>query len=553
MNLLQMNKEYRTVDDTIRDRGRAQRLALFALLFAQFASAVYWLGNYPLWFGAEMLSSGLDYANAFGADGVAGFVSQGAHSIFYPPGYDVACGFFHFFFGFNRFNILIVNFFFLGIAAFSINGIGRLIGGRFVGFIASLIFLFSQKVYFLSRIPSRELCLTGALCLAVWALHYSSRFKNTWVALLFALSFTVGMYIKWTFVGYMLIPLIYFFISIIRYGMEQEQHKTRIGLTGIQWFNIIFCAALIFAALAPWYIGVLDWKMTGMQLGNEPSAMTGLMSFYDLNNKIFGKWLLLFAFVPLAFFGKGRARPWMALLWFSSGYALFMLIPHKEVRYFIPILPAFALISAMGIAGLPAKGLKALAGVAVISFGMMAFITQTFMRPVIPNQTGEVSTMPSMQCGNSTERMIFDLEKVLSKKFGMKNSAKAVEIALHPFGQYGNFFGMDELALWAQLRRNKRHSPDCSIIGFDIGEYDRFISEIEHADILLVDEKIYSMPKNQMNSFISDWESYNRPDEKKGGPPKDDPAMLTFIEGRFRPADKIDDPCADPIRILTRR
>ena len=532
---------------------------IFVLVVAQYFVARMWLENYTLLFGSAILGWSFDFAIEMGKDGFAGFVKSFKLASYYPPAYEAITGIFHYLLGFSNKNILLVNSAFGAMAAFSIYAIGKKISGIYLGFFSAVLFLFFPAIFIFSRVPSKEIALAGAISLCAYSLLCSNRFSSRAMMLLFAFSFSLGMLIKWTFIGYVFFPIIWFFAEAVLKGISENQPGTVLGLEKKQILNVAISAVLIFAVLAPWYLGVLELEYLGRSVGNDPTESTG---FFDFFGYYFGTltdysgiplyWGGVLVLFTLSLIGKNRRPQWLIFIWFISGYLLFTLIPHKESRTLFPLIPAICLLMVSGIDTIKKQWFAIAVAVLIVIVSLGQFYYFTYAQPRLPTDAGDLFVFDRPQCKQDT-RVIFNqvMEEILAQ-YNSVNGKSPIRMGTHPFNTNTLYWGADQIDFLLQVRLSKKIKPEIIKMGYGADDYDRFFYELENLQFVLVDEKLFNMSDKTKEAYINAWRDFETMGKSDKTIPVDDFGFLNDIKSNFTLVGSVKALCVEPVRIYGR-
>ena len=525
--------------------------------------AVWWLNHYRFLFASSILSWSFDLAAKIRDSGWYGFVECVKLSSYYPPGYEALGGIIHFYRDFSRTNMAILNSIFLAIASLSIYYIGRKISGHFLGVVSALLFMFIPGVFIFARVPSREIALMGAISLSAAALIHSNRFMVRRYILLFAAAFSLGMLIKWTFIGFFFFPVVWFFFDSIRTGIRDQVPGSFLGLEKVQWINVALAGILIFAALAPWYLGILNWNYLSQTTGNDPTESENLIELFGFYLDVLSHYaripffgLAALILIIAGQFGKERKALRLILVWFVSGYLVFSLIPHKESRNIFPLIPAVCILAVSGLEVLKKAWVKIGAAALILLGGSWLFVYCTFSHPVLPTDAGDLFRFEQTECSDVTDRTLEALLQIIqlntpNEKEASKN--EAVRLATHPFNHDTLFWGDDQIGFWLRVRDFNEIRPTVRMIGYGPTDYDRFYFELDNIDFLLVSESLFTLSKELMDDNIKSWKNFAAPIKKHEDLPADDPGFIKAIAQRFDFLESLKGPCMDPVRVYKGR
>lgn len=535
-------------------------IAICLAVLLQFAMSVLWLDDNRFLFGSEHLKDSFDFSLAINEGGISGVVETWQLSTYYPPGYDIAIGFFHHHFGFSRINAAIFNHLILLLAALCIYAVGRKISGPFLGLAAAFFLMLFPEVFVFTRVPIREMGLMGAVTLSAYALYHSKRFSETKFAVLFVAAFVTGMMFKWTYIGFFFFPITIYFVLVMAAGIREGQPRSFIGMNKKQWRNVVVSCVLIFAALAPWYLGVMDWEYLGRSTQNDPTKWHGLYSmfgFYPESRQgavpvpLYS--ILFLVLLPVSFFNSNRSRLWMIYAWFILGIAVFAAIPHKESRYMIPMFPAAAMVMAAGIEALRINKIKLLGAAAIMAIGLFQFVNYSFINIMLPTDAGDLFKNESPFCSKEPGRIFDEIENTVLANAPKKPAGEPIILATHPFNLQSVYFGEDQLAFRMRMRGFEKKQPEIRFDGYSTVDYDVFFNEMDKIDVLLVDQGVYGMSESMKDEFTKAWADFEVPELIKSHVPPDDKALLDLIGRKFEHIGNIKSECTLELLVMKRR
>lgn len=536
--------------------SRAPYLVLAVVLAGQFAAAAKWLAAHPFPFGSDMLSKTLDLSRIISQGGWESVKEAIAGWTYVPPGYEVMVAYVHHFIGFSPLNFALVNLAFIGIGAFSIYAVGHRIMGPWLALVGALLFLFYPLNFFFVRVPMRDLPLGGLAALCAFALFTSHRFSETSKAVLFAAAFSLGMLIKWTFVGFVVLLVLYYFASLMVQGIKEGASPWRLGLSLRQWLNMAVTAVIIFLLLAPWYLGILDWTYLAQSTANDPTVTGGMLNYLGLFSEAlsdltpFPIYVVIFAAMFVAgIFVNNRQRALFLLVWFLSGYLIFSLIPHKESRYLMALLPAMAILSANGIDAFRIGVLKKIAAVCFVGLGVFQFVNLTYIHPMIPTDAGDLVFVKRPACIGALDRAVNEFVDTMVLNKEPEPGDDTFTWATHPFNFNSVYFGSDQVAYMLRIKGLEEKGPKFDNIGFGTVSYHTFYLRMDEIEYLLVDEALFSWPKERYDEFISAWKDFAVPGGKDEAIPMDDPGFTINIQERFSQVGELKSDCFPSVRI----
>jgi len=265
---------------------------------------------------------------------------------------------------------------------FSTYGIGRHLAGRYVGLLAAFLTSMYPIIFGLSRHYILDLPLATMVAVNVLTLIWTEDFSHRCQSLLHGLTLGFGMLTKEAFVVFIAGP---FLLAAGRTLLSRETHRR----------NNVLLTLLVAAVVGlPWYAYnyrvVLDYlDVTGRLFGIAEGDPLGLslasLSYYPLalanDQTLLGLAILCVgaAVVLTAQHGPHRGRAMLGL-WVLVPYVVFTLsrFGHKDVRFTMPLLPAVALISAMGILSVRGGVSRAMLIALIVLVATIEFVGLTF-------------------------------------------------------------------------------------------------------------------------------------------------------------------------------
>jgi hypothetical protein len=245
---------------------------------------------------------------------------------------------------------VMVAFLALGVAA--VYGLGRDLFGVETGLLAAFFFATAPFVVFSLTNFQLDLPLAAMVALSLHVLWRPEAFAGRGWAVVLGIALGLGMLTKPTFATYVLPGVLW---SAWQAGRAPDRHR-RLALLAL--------ALVVAAALAlPWYgprlvglpMQVLNRSFKQAAEVGQAEALTpaGLLFYPRVFMPQFG-----FLAAPLFLWGLGAlgtARGARARLWLSTlaPFLIYSLIQNKNLRYTLPILPAAAIVAAVGVRSLP--------------------------------------------------------------------------------------------------------------------------------------------------------------------------------------------------------
>jgi hypothetical protein len=416
--------------------SRRPALAVAALWLAVTVAASIWVlidRRPPEWDHANHLERAVDCYRNLRIVTDSGTREILEASSFYPPVVTCAAGLLYLVLPVAPLTAQVVMMAFLAIAMASIYGLGRRLFDTEAGLWASLIFAIAPFVVFSLTNFQLDLPLAAMVALALYALVRSEGFADARWSLVLGLVFGFGMLTKPPFPIYVAPPLLW---SLWRAARAPDRRR-RLGWAG---------AALVIGGLLalPWYgprlfglpMQILNrsFKQAAEQQNPEPLTSAALSYYPRTLPTQLGVLAALLLLCGLWAIRKNRAaRPilWLATL---GPFILFSLIQNKNLRYTLPILPAAALVAAVGLRSLPAAA-RRWTGAAVVVLGTLQVSMALFQVPTPPTLPGMV--MP-LALGRAPSRADWQHERILAD-LGRASGGQPVTVAVIP---NDNFFSV---------------------------------------------------------------------------------------------------------------
>jgi len=242
---------------------------------------------------------------------------------------------------------------FLGLLLLATFQIGVYLGGKGAGLLAAFLVSMYPIIFGLSRHYLIDLPLTAMSATAIWFLLSTHRFERRLPALALGVVLGLGMLTKWTFSVFLVAPLGVVFIQMVR----QRANK-------IRWINLILALGIGAVIAAPWYLYNFKSQLEFYGLAGglypllegDPLVGTAASWLYYLQQFVEQQALLIFAlaFVVGSMLLVVTHYPRLAdlsvvLAWLIVPYLVLASFLNKDSRYTMPLLPAIAVITALGL------------------------------------------------------------------------------------------------------------------------------------------------------------------------------------------------------------
>lgn len=231
-----------------------------------------------------------------------------------------------------------VNLFYLALLVFSLFFLGWHLFSPGAGFVAAALASFSPGFLWLLRRPMIDLPLASVVVLALLCLAVSDRLRRPFWALALGAACGAGMLIKWTFVVYAGLPVLW-----ILWAAWQEKRWLSLGL--------FFLAALLVAG--PWYAnnGLASFlkvqQLAAIKESRDPERWSWEgVTWYArtvTREQLFLPLALPAALGAVLALWRGA---WLPLFWIAVPLVFFSGLQNKDLRYFLPALPGVLLLAA---------------------------------------------------------------------------------------------------------------------------------------------------------------------------------------------------------------
>ena len=370
---------------------RRPRVALAALWLAVSATAAVWVvidQRPPEWDHANHLERAVDCYRSLRIVSDSGVREILEASSFYPPVATCTAGLLYLVFPIAPLTAQAVMMGFLGLAVACLYGLGRRLADVETGLWAAFFFATAPFVVFSLTNFQLDLPLAATVALALYALVRTEDFSvPRWVLGLGA-ALGLGILTKPPFAIYMAPPLAWSLWRVL----NAAERRRRL------WWAAVSLAVAGAVAL-PWYgprlfglpMQILNrsFKQAAEQQNPEPLTATALLFYPRTLPTQLGLLAGLLLLWGLWALRKNRAaRPvlWLATL---APFVVFSLIQNKNLRYTLPILPAAALVTAIGLRSLPTAW-RRVAGLAAVALGILQVSMTLFLVPTPPTLPGMI-------------------------------------------------------------------------------------------------------------------------------------------------------------------
>jgi len=334
---------------------------------------IFYLINNFIWLKNNLYLSGPDefhhltisteYYRLFATHFKGIFHNPLPHAWIWPPLYYIISVTFNLLFSPAYISSVMGNLFYLIILLFSIYFIGIKLFDKDTGILAVVFISMYPIVFRYSRYFNPEFGLMATVTLGICLLIYTDYFQNRKFSVLFGISFGLGMLTKWTFILFLIGPLIYVFLKSGFFRTKQNIFSKQKTLNFSFFLIPAILLPLFWYLSAPWNGLIQVFRSflllcTNYSYGEVESGFISQPLFHP--EKLFGYLQLLIhpgisllffvifilSLLPWIFKSKNKA---LLILWYIVPYSILSLSSHREGRFMLSALPAVALVSAAGL------------------------------------------------------------------------------------------------------------------------------------------------------------------------------------------------------------
>jgi len=410
---------------------------LLGLVFAAVCSAsTVWVlidRRPPEWDHANHLERAVDCYRRLRMASAPGVREILEASSFYPPLVTCAVGALYFVFPIAPLTAQAVMMGFLGLAMVCLYGLGCRLADRETGLWAAFLLGTAPFVVFSLTNFQLDLPLASVVALALYALVRAEDFSDPRWSLALGAVLALGMLTKPPFAVYVAPPLAW---SLWR-ALKSPERRRRLG-----WSAASLAVGVVLAL--PWYgprlfglpMQILNRSFKQAAEQRNPEPLTGAALLYYPRTLPTQLGLLTGLLLLWGFWAVRKNRAARPLLWLATlgPFVVFSLIQNKNLRYTLPILPAAALVAAIGLRSLPAPWRVGAGGVAV-ALGILQVSMTLFLVPAPPTLPGMI--LP-MALGRAPSRADWQHDRILAD-LGREGGGRPVTVAVIP---NDNFFSV---------------------------------------------------------------------------------------------------------------
>ncbi|MFZ5801246.1 MAG: ArnT family glycosyltransferase, partial [Candidatus Omnitrophota bacterium] len=275
-----------------------------------------------------------------------------------------------------------VNIIYLAILLVSLYGIGKILydwrTGLLSAFLATIAF---PLIHWFSRMGLTDVPLAAMVGATLYALLLTDNLRKKWRSFVFGLLLGISELVKISAVVFLIGPLAMLFFNV--FFLRKKQPFPWPG------FLLFFCGAVLLPVLylIPQYQEVFAYITLPSLYGTEFGLLNSKYSWesfkyyftyaiYDYNGYFF---TLLFCGGFLLAIFKSWRRNLMALSWFVVPYLILcFVLGNKNPRFFIPLYPAVALLSAHWIFKINNRWMRRILTGFTVALGMGFYFSNTW-------------------------------------------------------------------------------------------------------------------------------------------------------------------------------
>ncbi|MFA5149720.1 MAG: glycosyltransferase family 39 protein [Candidatus Omnitrophota bacterium] len=286
---------------------------------------------------------------------------------------------------------------FLTMLALSTYGLAKIIAGRKAGLLSAFIITMYPLIFNHLRIYMLDLPLTALVALSIFLLLKTGGFSSKTYSLLFALSVSAGLLTKFNFLGFIIGPLA---LELFWSFKINNRLKKRLLLRLLILLSLILILIFWFYKIKAWYIfarfyecswlypayglsfqSISGWIITGFQFITWclKELANNILSFF---------FFIMFALGTAVFIRNEFNHKKILWLWIITPLFLLSLVFHYPTidRYLMPILPALAIVTGIGITGIRQPAVRRITVGLIILFGLWQFFCISYNLSFLPKR-----------------------------------------------------------------------------------------------------------------------------------------------------------------------
>jgi hypothetical protein len=232
---------------------------------------------------------------------------------------------------------LIVNTLFLFILALSCYGIGSFLYSRKAGLASAILASFSPIIFGCSRIMMTDLPLTAMVCLSIYLLLKTDRFRSRFFSICLGIILAISQLTRETFAAYMVFPFLYYLYQSLQQGPKHRVLR-----------NLFICLGLGIIMAGPVFLNPNSFRMYAkyLQLPQLRNIHSHQSFYYFINFPIAIGYFIFIPTLPLLISSiiNIKKTDKILFLWFLMPMILYSIFPNKLLRFIMPAIPAYALL-----------------------------------------------------------------------------------------------------------------------------------------------------------------------------------------------------------------
>jgi len=231
--------------------------------------------------------------------------------------------------------ILSTNMFFFLILLLSVYGIGSLLFDNMTGLLSSLLVSIFPLVFGHARIAMLDYPLMCMVALSFYLLIKTDWFSSLFYSVLFGLSCGLSQLTKEAAVFFLFAPFIYYVV----HSYSGNQNRRALLNSAIAFFVFIVVAGSV-------YLQISNFHAYGTYLGKSSLPFPAIArNYFNEFYKMTGFFVFVLSLpIMLSSLINFKKRDKLLFLWFIVPVLLFSVSPNRNIRFLLPVAPAFALI-----------------------------------------------------------------------------------------------------------------------------------------------------------------------------------------------------------------
>ena len=303
-----------------------------------------------------------------------------ANTTHWPPLFHFTAGIFNAIFGTAHVVSVMTNMLFFLLLLVSLYLIGKKVSGTYAGIMATVMVSFYPIIYGHSRLFLLDFALTALVSFSVYCLISTENFKNLRWSIMFGIAVVMGMLTKWSYVIFIL-PLFLYVATISLCGKNGKEALVRtkrilIGGLSIGLMGYILCTDKDMLLLR-YLKSALDTHDFGFVQGMQWFVLAlsnNMLSFFFF--------ILFIVCLGLFYIKSNSEQKTFITIWYLIPIVALSFIKWKQPRFFLPVLPCFALMSAVGLDAIKNRKIKDVALVVIFIVGLAQFFNISFNQDI---------------------------------------------------------------------------------------------------------------------------------------------------------------------------